>query len=269
MIQTTPMEYPLELTIHINCTEIPYHRYYLLIHPEIISVTIIIYIIRMGRTPTRKNNEEPVRRTGGRIVGAKQYHKPTLYDLVAEFRPVSSVLWDVIANQYRSRTGEMKVRENVKRYFVQKCCNNNKKPTGQSAPDPFTEKCQALWRSILASEDASDMGDSGDEEEDEEGGGLASSFGHPPNTQLTATNTQLSTTQLDDSQDPDYRPTFEESSGDTSDSEAEVPVRKDSSISSLRSPTSSNNMMKSKEIFSTNNKSKNVKHNVNQGKNEQ
>jgi len=32
------------------------------------------------------------------------------------------------------------------------------KSTGQSAPDPFAEKCQ--WRTILESEDSSDMGDS-------------------------------------------------------------------------------------------------------------
>ena len=96
----------------------------------------------MVRTATSKTNEAPQRRVGGRVPGAKQYHKPTLYDLVAQYRPISSVMWDLVAAQYRARTGELKVRDNVKRYFVQKCCNNNKKPTGQSAPDPFTEKCQ-------------------------------------------------------------------------------------------------------------------------------
>jgi len=162
----------------------------------------------MVRTATSKTNEAPQRRVGGRVPGAKQYHKPTLYDLVAQYRPISSVMWDLVAAQYRARTGELKVRDNVKRYFVQKCCNNNKKPTGQSAPDPFTEKCQNLWRSILASEDASDMGDS-DSEED---------F-HDATVALWAIQTQ---TQLDDSQDPEYRPSLEEELSSSSDSEESV-----------------------------------------------
>ena len=39
---------------------------------------------------------------------------------------------DVLANEYRSKTGELKVRESIKRYLVQNCWNN-KKPTGESA----------------------------------------------------------------------------------------------------------------------------------------
>ena len=114
----------------------------------------------MVRTSTKATSSDAPKRHGGRIPGAKAYHKPTLYALVSQFRPINRVMWDAVANQYRVATGELKVRDNVKRYFVQKCCNNNKKPTGQSAPDPFTEKCQQLWRSILESEDASDMGES-------------------------------------------------------------------------------------------------------------
>jgi hypothetical protein len=33
------------------------------------------------------------------------------------------------------------------------------KPTVRSAPDPFVAKCQALYNSILISEEVSDMGD--------------------------------------------------------------------------------------------------------------
>ena len=118
---------------------------------------------RMVLTNSRNNNEVAPVRKGGRVPGSKQYHKPTLYDLIAQYLPISSVVWDVVANHYRSKTGEPKVRE---RYFVQKCCNNNKKPTGQSAPDPFTEKCQTLWRSMLANKEASDMDLSDSDEED-------------------------------------------------------------------------------------------------------
>ena len=46
----------------------------------------------MVRTPTTRTNEAPQRRVGGRVPDAKQYHKPTLYDLVAQYRPISSVM---------------------------------------------------------------------------------------------------------------------------------------------------------------------------------
>jgi hypothetical protein len=207
--------------------------------------------LSLGTNP-RQNGESPPIRKGGRVPGSKQYHKPTLYDLVAQYRPISSVMWDLVASQYRSKTGELKVRDGVKRYFVQKCCNNNKKPTGQSAPDPFTDKCQTLWRSILSSEEASDMEVS--DEEDDEDPGL--SLGQP-------SNTFLSPTQLDDTQlDPDYRPSFDDIS-ETSDSEAEVIIRLESTpsqSSTMRSPALK------RSIPIDNNKSKNIKHSVNQGK---
>ena len=204
----------------------------------------------MVRTAMTRTNEAPQRRVGGRVPGAKQYHKPTLYDLVAQYRPISSVMWDLVAAQYRARTGELKVRDNVKRYFVQKCCNNNKKPTGQSAPDPFTEKCQNLWRSILASEDASDMGDS-DSEEDFHDATVALG-------QFTQTQTQ---TQLDDSQDPEYRPSLEEELASSSDSEESVMA----TPSSILSPSIATKKSRVSESIAGN-KSKNNKHTVNQGK---
>jgi hypothetical protein len=74
----------------------------------------------------------------------------------------------------------------------------------------------------------------------------------------------LSLTQLDDSQDPDYHPTFEDDMYETSDSEEEVVVRQDmtpSTTSTVRSPTK---VTRSK-VEPVNNKSKNIKHTVNQG----
>ena len=62
--------------------------------------------------------------------GVKANHKPTLYNLVSQFRPINRVMLDAIANQYRIATGRLKVRDNVKHYFVQKYFNNNNKPTG-------------------------------------------------------------------------------------------------------------------------------------------
>jgi len=46
----------------------------------------------MVRTPTTKNNEAPQRRVDGRFPGVEQYYKPTLYDLVAQYCPISIVM---------------------------------------------------------------------------------------------------------------------------------------------------------------------------------
>jgi hypothetical protein len=207
----------------------------------------------MVRTSTKATSSDAPKRHGGRIPGAKAYHKPTLYALVSQFRPINRVMWDAVANQYRVATGELKVRDNVKRYFVQKCCNNNKKPTGQSAPDPFTEKCQQLWRSILESEDASDMGESDGDVQDSQ------DLDH-----IIGQETQL-TTQVD-TQDPDY-----EDDMYTSDSEEEIVVK------SRETPTSTSTMSTTPRINKTvnsnhhneigaSNKSKNIKHTINQGR---
>ena len=56
-------------------------------------------------------------------------------------------MWDAVTNQYGIATWELKVRDNVKRYFGQNCFNNNNNTHNQQ-----------LWRTILESEDASDMG---------------------------------------------------------------------------------------------------------------
>ena len=69
----------------------------------------------MVRTNSQNNDEAAPVRKGGRVSGAKQYHKPTLYDLVAHYRLISSVMWDLVAAQNRAKTGELKVREGIKR----------------------------------------------------------------------------------------------------------------------------------------------------------
>ena len=77
----------------------------------------------MVRASTKATSRDAPNR---HILGAKAYHKPTLYALVSQFRPINRVMWDAVTNQYRIATGRMNVRDNVKRYFVQKYCNNNK-----------------------------------------------------------------------------------------------------------------------------------------------
>ena len=182
---------------------------------------------------------------GGRFPGAKQYHKPTLYDLVAQYRTICSVMWDLVAAQYRAKTGELKVREDL-----QKCCSNNKKPTGESAPDPFTAKCQTLWRSIRANEEASDMKDSDSEMDHEDAHGLV---------QGQLCNTQLSQTQKEDSQDPEYIPTYQDEISETSDSESEIVNRMESP------PSSTLRSVVTKRSVTSDNKSKNIENSINQG----
>ena len=85
--------------------------------------------------------------------------------------------------------------------------------------NPFTAQCQTLWRSILADEEASDMEYSDSEMDHEDAHGLVLG-------QLS--NTQLSATQSEDSQDPDYHPTYPDKISETKDSEAEVVNRLES-----------------------------------------
>ncbi len=73
-----------------------------------------------------------MKKSGGRQRGAKTYHKPTLLKLVQLYKPNNSVLWSTVAEQYRIECGEVEARPAnvIKRFWVQKMCNNNKNPTG-------------------------------------------------------------------------------------------------------------------------------------------
>jgi hypothetical protein len=208
----------------------------------------------MGRTTKRTDQDPlPLRRQGGRVPGAKNIHQPTLYNLVQEHRPLNSVMWDVVANQYRAKTGELSVRPDLKKYFWHKMCNGGKmgKPTGRSAPEPFMAKCQNLYNSILASEEVSDMGD--EDVEDSQDPSLT--LGQPSQTPFSPTQ------MVEDSQDPDYHPTLEDDFLETSDSEDEVVARRDTTPSTVTSAIPKNVVSRSL----SNTKSKNAKHTVNQG----
>jgi len=113
------MDHPLELNNHITTQSLRYQV--MSICPAKLPIILFYVWYRMVRTATSKTNAAPQRRVGGRVPGAKQYHKPTLYDFV-QYRAISSVMWDLVAAQYLARTGELKARDNVKRYFVQKYC---------------------------------------------------------------------------------------------------------------------------------------------------
>jgi len=38
-------------------------------------------------------------------------HQPDLYDLISKYCPINSVIWEIVANRYRTKTGESKMDE--------------------------------------------------------------------------------------------------------------------------------------------------------------
>ena len=57
----------------------------------------------MVRTLTKAISSDAPNR---HIPGAKACRKPTLYDLVSQFRSINRVRWDAVVNQYRIRKAE-------------------------------------------------------------------------------------------------------------------------------------------------------------------
>ena len=88
--------------------------------------------------------EPPKKR--GRQAGAKRYNKHTLYKRVSQLKPTNMLLWEVVADQYRDQRGELEARQAsvIKKFFIQKLCNNIRRPTGSSGIDEFTAM---PWRS--------------------------------------------------------------------------------------------------------------------------
>jgi hypothetical protein len=107
------------------------------------------------------DEEEPVSKRG-RQSGAKSYKKPTLYKIITQVKPVNALLWNIVAEQYRVECGEFEARPGpvIKKFFMAKMCNGNKKPTGSSGTDDFTVKCQALARELYRREEGETFGDS-------------------------------------------------------------------------------------------------------------
>jgi hypothetical protein len=70
-----------------------------------------------------------------------------------------------VAEKYRCSMGEISMRDpsSMKRFFIHKMCNNNRKPTGSSGIDDFTQRCQTLYRNIIKDEEAENLGDDDDD----------------------------------------------------------------------------------------------------------
>jgi hypothetical protein len=85
-----------------------------------------------------------------------------LIQVVEEKLPNGAQGWQEVAFLYQQRSGELVLRdyEDVKRHWVDKCCNKFKKPTGNPG-DPKRDmilRCQRIQERILKKSDAAVMG---------------------------------------------------------------------------------------------------------------
>jgi hypothetical protein len=110
------------------------------------------------------------------MAGRPNYNKVVLANIVEKYLPDGSKKWDNVAAKYMEASGEALIRETttLKRFWIEKCCNNNKKPSGgklTDAANDFLQRCQGIHRMVLTnngSSNAGNEGDSDDEDEDED-----------------------------------------------------------------------------------------------------
>ena len=103
------------------------------------------------------------------------YKAKILLDVVDFVLPIGSVQWQEVAQRYKAESGDADLRDwqDLKRYFVEKLCDKNRKPTGESAPKPQVARAQAIHEKMLRKEGAAVYGDEissedGNDDEDEE-----------------------------------------------------------------------------------------------------
>ena len=104
---------------------------------------------------------------GGRQRGSKNYNKTKFIEVVDEIRPYGAEMWNNVSTRYKEVTGEESVRDgkDLKDYWVKKCCNNFKKPTGaHGGPEDVIAQCCAIEREIQAANAAGILGASSAEE---------------------------------------------------------------------------------------------------------
>lgn len=106
-------------------------------------------------TKQAKNQDGVVKsvRTGRRA-GCPNYKAMLVVKSVRRVLPVGSEAWKVAACVYMEMSGEKELRdyEDLKKYFMTKCCNGGKKPTGKSAPTKLVEAGLQVWALILRKE---------------------------------------------------------------------------------------------------------------------
>ena len=97
-----------------------------------------------------------------RSKGKQNYKVDVLIQVVEEKLPNGAQGWQEVAFLYQQRSGELVLRDyrDVKRHWVDKCCNKFKKPTGNPG-DPKRDmilRCQRIQERILKKSDAAVMG---------------------------------------------------------------------------------------------------------------
>jgi hypothetical protein len=110
----------------------------------------------------------------GRKAGSPNYKAALVVKAVRKVLPVGSEGWKMVAFVYREESGEDEMRdhEDLKKYFMTKCCNGGKKPTGKSAPSKLQESGLQVWALILKKEASVSLGcgssdSEGDDEDDD------------------------------------------------------------------------------------------------------
>ena len=100
------------------------------------------------------------------------YKAKFLLDVVDLVLPIGR---QEVSQRYKAESGDADLRDwqDLKRYFVEKLCDKNRKPTGESAPKPQVARAQAIHEKMLRKEGAAVNGDEissedGNDDEDEE-----------------------------------------------------------------------------------------------------
>jgi hypothetical protein len=102
----------------------------------------------------------------GRRSGFPNYKREILLNIINDILPVGQEHWKEVANRYKVAASENCVRDSVdlKRHFLEKLCDRNKKPTGVSSPKPEIQRVQKIYRRILQRENSCSIGEGNDSE---------------------------------------------------------------------------------------------------------
>ena len=107
-------------------------------------------------------------------MGAVNYKKSLVIDVVSSILPAGMEAWRVVASRYWTLSSETHLRDaaDIKRFFMSKCVNLTKKPTGESAPAQLTRRANEVYEDILRKENAHSYGaaeDSSEQDESDDG----------------------------------------------------------------------------------------------------
>ena len=88
------------------------------------------------------------------VRNSPNYIKGLVLKLYKEMLPSNAVSWAALSRQYQVESEEIVARDpaDIKRFFIQKLCNSNKKPTGEASAKREVAKAQKIYHLILAKE---------------------------------------------------------------------------------------------------------------------